>query len=283
MTPGCRSVRRRLSAFHDGELPVGDQIAVQAHVRECPGCAAVALDFDLLSVSVRAHVAAAGSGDPEELVGLASTVVSRLKAEHDQSISGQTERFFEDFHLLWAAVGAAGATLACLFIVFSIFYFASHVRPDSLSAVLNAMAMPEGSNQRPVQVDGRMRLPRAFSDDAFPESAVADEEESVFALAAVVTREGRIANLELLHAKAGKGNGASKREQQEIVDLLDTISKARFEPARYGGGPVAVNVVWLYARLTVKGKLTEPPAARPAPGASRSISELAPTASVAVV
>jgi len=37
------------------------------------------------------------------------------------------------------------------------------------------------------------------------------------------------------------------------------MSKARFQPARYVGSPapVAVNMVWLYASLTVKGKIPE--------------------------
>jgi hypothetical protein len=37
------------------------------------------------------------------------------------------------------------------------------------------------------------------------------------------------------------------------------MSKARFTPARYVGSPapVAVNMVWLYASLTVKAKMPE--------------------------
>ncbi len=49
----CWSVRRQLSAFHDGELPVGDQIAVQAHLRECPACAAEARELDELGSCLR--------------------------------------------------------------------------------------------------------------------------------------------------------------------------------------------------------------------------------------
>ena len=83
-----------------------------------------------------------------------------------------------------------------------------------------------------------------------------------------LTREGRIANLELLHAEATGGNPRSAQREREILTLLDSISKARFEPARYGNAPVAVNMVWLYTQLTVRGKAPEtvPP--------SRSISSV---------
>ena len=44
-----------------------------------------------------------------------------------------------------------------------------------------------------------------------------------------------------------------------MLALLDVMAKTRFQPARYAGSPVpvAVNMVWLYASLTVKGKMPE--------------------------
>ena len=35
----CGGARRRLSAFHDDELPVEEQVAVEAHLRACVDCA----------------------------------------------------------------------------------------------------------------------------------------------------------------------------------------------------------------------------------------------------
>jgi hypothetical protein len=91
-------------------------------------------------------------------------------------------------------------------------------------------------------------------DGAFPEASVKDQ-DAVFALAAVVTREGRIKNLNLLHGSDGTGAAMSRQERQQVEALLDSISKARFEPARYGNSPVAVNMVWLYAHVNVRGKV----------------------------
>src|SRR3989442_1423348 len=81
------------------------------------------------------------------------------------------------------------------------------------------------------------------------------EDEAVYALAAVVTQEGRVANYELL---VSERDGARLRETAAHVDevsaMLDAVSQSRFEPAQAAGGaPVAVNMVWLLARTTVKG------------------------------
>lgn len=266
---GCRTVRRQLSAHRDGELPVAEQIAVEAHLRTCKACAAEVVDFEALGALLRRGVAL--EADDQPLAGLAATVVSRVKAEREQSLRGWTERVFEDMHFVWAGLGAAGATLACLAIIFGIFYYATRERADSLGGVMAAMSIPAGSNENPLQVDGRIALPSATDGDAFPEAVLPDEEESVFALAASLTREGRIANLELLHAEATGGNPRSAEREKEILTLLDSISKTRFAPARYGNAPVAVNMVWLYTQLTVRGKAPESAPVVP----SRSISSAA--------
>jgi hypothetical protein len=256
MPRGCWQVRRQLSAFHDGELPVGDQIAVQAHLRECPACAAEARVFDDLGACLRTG-AMSSAVRPEFLDALPSMVVSRLKAEDAESISGRTGRIFEDLHLVWAALGATGATVSCLALIFTIFYF--------------AIASPAGSNRNPMVVGERMVLPSASSNDAFPATST---EDLVLALEAVVTREGRIERLEVIQEPGVKLRKPSPEERQRVIGLLDAISKARFQPARFSGSPVpvAVNMVWLYASLTVKGKMPELKIAPRAPRSGTSTS-----------
>jgi hypothetical protein len=239
----CRQMRRQLSAFHDGELPVGEQIALQAHLRECPDCAAEVRELDDLAACVRAGALSA-EVSPDEWQALPSMVVSRMKAEDAQSISGMTGRFFEDMHLVWAVLGATGATVACLALIFTIFYF--------------GITSPAGSNMNPMVMNARMNLPSAASNEAFPASALLDQEDLALALDAVVTKEGRVTKLEVIQPGGGRA-GLSREERQAVLALLDAISKARFEPARYAGTrvPVAVNMVWLYASLTVKAKMPE--------------------------
>jgi len=48
-----------------------------------------------------------------------------------------------------------------------------------------------------------VQMPRALDGAFSTSSGTSAEEDAVFALAAVVTREGRIENLELLHARGG--------------------------------------------------------------------------------
>ena len=99
-------------------------------------------------------------------------------------------------------------------------------------------------------------MPRAL-DGPFSVSPNGNaEEDAFFTLAAVVTREGRIANLELLHA-IGDG-GAMLNDAKPVEELLEKISRVRFEPARVAGLLVAVNMIWLVARTTVRATKQRP-------------------------
>ena len=37
---------------------------------------------------------------------------------------------------------------------------------------------------------------------------------------------------------------------------MDAVSSTRFQPAQRGGAPVAVNLIWLFERTTVRGKIS---------------------------
>ncbi len=172
-------------------------------------------------------------------------VVSRMKAEDAESISGRTGRAFEDLHFVWAALGATGATVACLVLISAICYF--------------AVTSPVGYNKNPMAPSAGMSLPSAFTDDAFAPPTTLNEEELVLLLDTVVTRDGRISKVRVVEEEGPKLRAPNKAERQAVLALLDAISKARFQPARVSGSPVpvAVNMVWLYASLTVKGKMPE--------------------------
>jgi hypothetical protein len=251
-TRTCGAVRRQLSAYHDGELAVHEQIAVEAHLRECAGCAVEAQQLRSLSAVIRVGAVAATAPAPE-LDAFATNLVSRLKAERAGSFGGMTRALFDDLHLVWAALGATGATVACLAIVFTLFYFATRESPESMAAMIATMSSPSGSNQNPVaQLNASLRLPTL--DAAFPE-AVTHDQDAVFALAAVVTREGTVEKLNLLPGSEGTGPDQSAKERRELEALLTGMSKARFQPARYGENSVAVNMVWLHAQVNVRGKV----------------------------
>lgn len=254
----CGVVRRQLSAYHDGELEIDEQIALEAHLRACTACRDEARDLQLVSGLVRSAAPVAGCTD---LDAFATNVISRMKAERAESFSGQTERMFADMHLVWAALGATGATVACLVILFGLFYFGIQERPDSLEAMIANLAPPAGSDMNPLaELNDSLRLPTAV-DAPFPEAVLRDQ-ETAFALAAVVTREGRVKDLNQLDGSDSMAPPA----------LISQMSKARFEPARRGNNRVAVNMVWLYAQVNVRAKV--PAGSRLDAGRSGLISSL---------
>jgi anti-sigma factor RsiW len=247
----CRSIRRLLSAFHDKELPVEEHIAVENHLRTCRTCAREARTFGAFGEALRQRASAGKGRSFRDLVSLSSRVVSRYNAEREQSFSRRFERVIEDLHLVWAAVGAASASVVCVAVISSMLVLASQERPDSLAGLLAALASP-GTSGSPAWAAGNILAPRADAD-AVMAAAIVNQgrrEDVVFALAAVVTRDGTLSNLELL----GSQRGAGQADHKELVDILEAASTARFEPARYAGSPVAVNMVWLLTHTTVRGR-----------------------------
>ncbi len=119
-----------------------------------------------------------------------------------------------------------------------------------LATFVNVSEAP-GTNQHPVPVGDQVLMPRVLND-VFSSASRAAEQDVVFTLAAVVTREGRIANLELLH------ESGADTDAKLVEGLLRVVSRARFEPARIGGLPVAVNMVWMVARTTVRANRQPP-------------------------
>ena len=249
----CATVRRQLPAFHDEELSIEAQVRVQAHLRACRDCAAEVGRYRAVGDALRAG-AAARTAPPAFLDGLAQTVIGRIKAEQQESLPGRVNRMFEDLHLVWAALGATGSAVACIAVIVAILSFAASAeRPDSLAALLGPKAAP-GSDLNPIQLDGGIVPPRAYQEDVFP--AIIGDEDSQVTLAFNVRRDGRISNLELLQGDRQGPPRTPAAEHRDMIDLLDTISNARFEPARMGtgGSPVAVNMIWMLTRLTVRPK-----------------------------
>jgi hypothetical protein len=241
----CAGVGRHLEAYHDGELPVADRVAVGHHLQDCPACASEADDLDVIASSLRYRSAGAGP-PPADLDAMRDAILSRVQAERQVSWPVRIGQLFDDMHLVWAGLSATAATAACAALLFGIWFLSPPERADSLAGLLSALATP-GSDRNPVSVDPRMRMPRV-SDDALPAmlATTATEEDLVFALAAVVTREGRIARSEVL---------VSNHRDHDALLLMNAIAEARFQPARLRGSPVAVNLVWLLTHTTVRGKM----------------------------
>jgi hypothetical protein len=254
----CDEARPLLEEYHDDELPVGDQIAVRAHLEWCDECSLVFSDLRLMRGLVRATSRGQTLLDQEDRSTFQAGVITRARAEDRVSWSARVRDALDDMHIVYAGMGAAAATVFCVLVLMSMMRYATQERPDSLAAIVSLLASPKvvaidenapGTNKNPVVVDARMLMPRAL-DQLFLSAASASD-ESVFTLSAVVTREGRLVNVEW-HPTSGRTPKRGSREAEAVDTLLNTASLARFEPARVAGLPVAVNMVWLVANTTVR-------------------------------
>ena len=241
----CAAVQRRLPSYYDRELAIEEQIAIEAHVRDCPPCHRGLREMQTLGQAIRM---VAPPGPADDWTGLAPGVISRMRAEAHESWPSKVRRAFDDMHLVWIAMASTAATFICAAAVASMLHYASPERNDSLAAMITVMAAPLGSDLNPARLDGLIRVPSVPQDgvvSATLESSVLPQRDLVLTFSTVVTREGRFSGLELLN---------NEHESREVRPLLNALAGGRLEPARFGGSPVAVNLVWLVAHTTVKGK-----------------------------
>jgi hypothetical protein len=228
----CVAVRRRLAAYHDRELPVPELISIEAHVKDCLECGRDLRDLQEIGDALRM---AAAPGPADDWTGLAPGVISRMRAEANESWSARAERLFEDLHLVWIGFASTAATFLCGGVVLGMMYFAS---PEA----------PPGSDLNPMTLNNSMQLPSLPRSGGLVgdtlESRTSDQDLEL-TLQAVVTKEGRVEGLSVL-----TGN----QNRQPVNDILKAISEGRLEPAQFAGAPVAVNLVWLVAQTTVRGK-----------------------------
>jgi hypothetical protein len=246
----CRTTRRDLAAYRDGELPMERQLALRAHLAGCPDCLAETEAIDRLGGLLRHASTMRVESMRDTLASVHARVLARVQADPPQPLGRRAARALDDQgHWLWAAAGASFATIVCLLAVLGIARLSLREVPHSMAAIIGAMADP-GSNRNPLAIDERLLLPRVYPAEIMP--AALAERDALFALMAVVTREGHVQNLELL------GPGSMRPwEAEQVLEVLDLAAQTRFEPARSGRTPVAVNVVWLLAHTTVIGKERE--------------------------
>jgi hypothetical protein len=97
-------------------------------------------------------------------------------------------------------------------------------------------------------------MPRVLDNGAVFEGI--PDQEAMFAVATVVSREGRIANYELLKSeRTGLRVGEKERaiHATDVEAVLDAVRQSRFAPAQTPvGRAVAVNMVWLIVVTTVQ-------------------------------
>lgn len=288
----CHAAQLLLEAFVDGELAVPDQVALESHLRWCSVCAARVEDMQVIGASLRVTSCAlrAVDGTDESLASVESEVLTLIQTEREQSTWSQLRGMCTDMRFFWPAVGASLALVACLCVASAVVSVTSAEKPDSLAGMIEMLANP-GSDENPMRLDGAMAAPPRALDSAGLESVPGDADDAVFALAAVVTREGRVANYEVLFAeRASVRRHDTAVQTGDVSSVVNAVKQSRFAPAQASdGAPVAVNMVWLLARTTVKASarasIDPPPvkiAVPPPPRVDAEPKHDAPSTSVAI-
>jgi hypothetical protein len=179
-----------------------------------------------------------------------------VKVEHDASFGAWMHDVLEDVRMLYAGVGASLATTMCLMLILGMMRFATIERADSLAGILNFLAT-QGTNENPFVLPRALDAPFSSGELLVVAEDAAGgnhaENDGIAALSAVVTREGTVANLEILDG-SDAAPGTPDSADSRLEELRDAVSRARFEPATRMGLPVAVNRVWLLAHTTVRAK-----------------------------
>ncbi|HEY2150241.1 MAG TPA: zf-HC2 domain-containing protein [Vicinamibacterales bacterium] len=255
----CATIRRRLQAFHDDELPIADQIAVVAHVKDCASCAADLADLNDVSGALQGLVAQRLALTHEEAAVFNTTVVSRLTAENGASLMTHVRELFDDMHVVYAALGAAGAAIACVTIMLGMMRFATAERPDSLAAIVNVLATPlecESGNEAGDVSGCRARWEERWTE-RFQRANESAEQDAVFTLEAVVTHQGHLANLGVL--KSARHRHAT--DQVKLIEgLLEVVARARLDYPAVSQAPATSSMLWLVERATVRASKQPAPA-----------------------
>lgn len=238
----CATVSEQLAAFHDGELTVEQQVAVEAHLRECVACAIESAEIADLGRLMREM--AAGLPDRHQVDAHVSAVMlERVRVEERLSLRARVRELFDDMHLVWPAIGATAATLVCLVGALSVMNAANREHPESLAGMISHLAAAHA-----VRSDDGATLPRPPRGLLVSASA----EDAVFDLAAAVTREGRIQSVEALAAEQARALGV---RPEVVLAMLEAASRAQFVPAESRGTAGAVSMVWVLAQTPARGRV----------------------------
>lgn len=240
----CRGVRRRLSAFLDGDLDGAESRAVASHLQGCPECAR---RWRSLRESVRLL---AGMPRVEPSEGIGAGVLDRLEVE------SRGPGLALLFRPVWSARPLMLPSLvpaALVLVTILAAALALDQEPRSFATVAartrgdawEARLPPSGTEANPLFPSAGVSVPRVRQRDAFPADLLEAMGEGTLFLETVIARDGSVSAIRLL--------GGDTRDAGPILDLL---RKERFEPGRYRGRPVAVSVYRLFSRMEVRPPLT---------------------------
>ncbi|HWB15543.1 MAG TPA: zf-HC2 domain-containing protein [Vicinamibacterales bacterium] len=247
----CDQVHDQIADFVDGELRGPDVLRMLEHLDTCTACAEEVKTVRQMGDALR--TVAASEPLPRGVDGLSSAVISRARAEADQSWLAFVARACEDWHWAYVGAGAVAATFVSTLLLSVILAFGpAPARDDSLSALITNLGSSAGwlflygtpvggydaaasTAESPVllQVDnggpaasGVMRALAERTSDGAPSEA-----DLVGALAAEIRREGQ----------AGSFQSMRPADRQRVEALLEQITRFRLNDVG-GVGTTMLNV-----------------------------------------
>jgi hypothetical protein len=229
-----------LAAYADNELGGAMRLRVADHLAACEDCADRLESMTSLGTMLRS-AAAAVPVPVDALAGLAGGVISRTRAEEQQSWSATWSRMFEDWHWLAVGSGACSAAFCSAVLVFAMLYSPTTQARQMNERVgtLYVMTLPEhgqgepgllevGSGLSDPAVDHRYAMPASFGELA-ERALVAQLEQSL-------VRRGHLVDYASLTAT----------EREEVTSLLAEIQRFRqYAPSRRSTGVATITGVHL--------------------------------------
>lgn len=285
----CASVNRVLEAYHDGELPVEEQIVVETHLSECYLCASEAKSLRMVRDALRASAdvpsdtpvfangqrygmaahagayanAGLSSGEPGQPGQAGPATAMSLDAQLASMSSAVISRVKAEraqslpsriarlFEDLHLVWAALAATTATATAA-AIVAGVLYFAPKERSDSLAGVLSAlaaPGSDRNPMVLDNRIALPRFEAEPIIENMPLTTEGTDVMLAVSGVVTQDGRLAFPSLVT-------ASPYSQDEDRRVMDQVSATRFEPATRGGAPVAVNFVWLLERTTVRGKIS---------------------------
>lgn len=239
----CRGVRRRLSAYLEGDLAGKLARTVELHLLACGACAERrrSLERSLELLSDLPRLEAAG--------GIAPRVLALLELE------SRGPGLALLFRPAWAARPLFLPSLVpAALVLVAILAGALALDRDQGSGPTLARGQPAawephlpawGTEGNPLFPSSDVSVPRARGGAGLPDQLLTSMGEGTIFLETVVARDGSVSTLTLLD-----GDSAQARQ------LMDALRHERFEPARFHGRPVAVSVYRLISRMEVREPIT---------------------------
>ncbi len=239
----CFLVRRRLSAFVDGELPAAQSQDVSSHLRACTGCGERLLSLRA-ALDGLADLPRLEPRDP-----IASRVFDRLEVENRGP--GLATLFRSKLATRPLILPSLVTSSLILAVVLTSALALDRPRRAGRSVAASDEAWPDvhqpawGTEANPALPFAGVAVPRARSGYSSADMLGDTGGEGTLFLETVVARDGSVSMVTLIQA-----------DQEQARPVLDALRQQRFEPVQYRGRPVAVSIYRLFSRLDVRSPIT---------------------------